>query len=148
MGIKYRTTKKKFRDNGDNGVIKEKYFAKIVSNGEVSLKEVAELVAESSTLASYEVEMVIKALACQMKTLLVKGNTVDLGELGRFKVGFKSKACETPEDISCKSVTKMYINYKSHKDLLQAVRNASLEQDRRCDENGNYVKYSHSKKTE
>lgn len=129
----------------DKGEIKEKYFAKILLNGVVDLKFIAREVEHSSSMSAADFEATTKHLVTLLKRHLCNGEIVDLGELGRFKPCFSSKACDNLEDVSVKTIENLRINYKANKQLLNAVKDTPLSQDRRFDEHGNRVEYSHTK---
>ncbi|MBR1775082.1 MAG: hypothetical protein IJ759_06105 [Bacteroidales bacterium] len=142
MGIRFRKNVRKYMDNG---VIKEKYFAKILSEGTVPQHRVTKLAENDSTMASFELDMAISIITLQLKRWLALGFTVDLGELGRFKPGITATPCDNPDDVNVKSISKIYINYKPGKELLQHVQQTKLIPDRHYDEYGQRLNYTHTK---
>ena len=142
MAIGYRKTIKKYMDNGE---IKEKYFAKILSSGEIHLKDIAREVEHASSMTAEDFEAAVKHLARLLEKHHANGKTVDLEELGRFKPCFNSKATDKLKDVSSEIIDNVRINYKASKELLKAVKETPLVEDRRLDEYGRLVEYSHTK---
>ncbi|MBR1770127.1 MAG: hypothetical protein IJ748_06700 [Bacteroidales bacterium] len=141
MGIRYRKTRRKVNYNGE---VRQQYSAKIISSGTLTLRDIAKRVAFQSTMSVPEFEMAVSLLAGQVKEQLANGFTLDLGDLGRFKPCFTSKACDNLSDINNKSISNVRVNYKAGKEIAQKLRETSLESVRDIDEYGRKLNYAHS----
>ena len=60
-----------------------------------------------------DVKAVLMALGMKLDFYLQQGNVVDLGDVGKFKMGFKSTAEEDASKLSPKrNIIKYHINYQ------------------------------------
>jgi predicted histone-like DNA-binding protein len=109
MAIRYRVTK---RNNSIQNK-KEQYIMQAVTTGMVDLETISEAISNECTLHSVDVQAVLIALGKKLDFYLQQGNIVDLGDVGKFKMGFQCKAEEDPTLLSPKqSIKKYHVNYQ------------------------------------
>jgi predicted histone-like DNA-binding protein len=109
MAIRYRVTK---RNNSIQNK-KEQYIMQAVTTGTVDLETISEAISNECTLHSVDVQAVLIALGKKLDFYLQQGNIVDLGDVGKFKMGFQCKAEEDPTLLSPKqSIKKYHVNYQ------------------------------------
>ena len=77
-----------------------KYYAHMVSTGEVGTEELANLIQENTTFKRSEVRGIIDELVSQMKRELALGQTVNLEGFGRFHLAVESEGSDTPEEFN------------------------------------------------
>ncbi len=143
MSIQYR---KQEKNVNVNGTTKKMYDAKIVYTGVKTLDEIAQEICNDCSLTEADVIGAIKAIENSLYNAISQGYIVDLGDLGRFKPSFTSKAVEKASEVKksdIKNVTCIYKPSVKTKKNLQAVE---LELNPNYDLNGNLVVKKHSKK--
>ena len=79
-----------------------KYYAHMVSTGEVGTEELAEAIQENTTFKRGEVRGIIDELVSEMKRQLSRGQTVCLDGFGRFHLSVQSTPAERPQSFSIK----------------------------------------------
>jgi predicted histone-like DNA-binding protein len=112
MALNYRITKRK------NNIInpeETQYIMQAVSKGVIDLDKVCYDISHQCTLTESDVVGVIKALGNKLQDALEQGYTVDLGDIGRFKLGIKGTAKPNPKLLSKKSIQKFTLNYQPSK---------------------------------
>jgi predicted histone-like DNA-binding protein len=75
------------------------------------------------SLHEVDVKAVLTALVIKLDYYLQKGNVVDLGHVGKFKMGFKSTAKDDPTKLSPKrNIKKYHINYQPSLKLKRKLK--------------------------
>ncbi|MDR1553937.1 MAG: HU family DNA-binding protein, partial [Prevotellaceae bacterium] len=74
------------RGNPGNPDAPKKWYPVLKSTGMIKEREVAKLLAEETTLNPKEAEMAVSQLLKVVTNLLLNGNTVQLGNLGSFRI--------------------------------------------------------------
>lgn len=108
MAIRYR----KQQVTGEGMSAYKKWYAKAISLGEVTTKQLAEEISHSTTVTRSDIMAVLIELFEAMKTHLQNSQTVTLDEIGSFRVGIKSRAVNSAEDVKANSITGYRIIYK------------------------------------
>lgn len=86
MALKYRITK---RRNNIKNTDEPQYIMQAVSKGVIDLEKICRDISNSCTIKESDVVGVVSALGHNLRDHLEQGYTVDLGDLGRFKLGLK-----------------------------------------------------------
>lgn len=109
MAIRYRITK---RSNSIQQK-KEQYIMQAVHTGKIDIDFISSAISNECSLHEVDVKAVLMALGIKLEYFLEKGNIVDLGDVGKFKMGFKSVAEEDATKLSPKrNIKKYHINYQ------------------------------------
>lgn len=98
MSIKIRLIKNNIKRSSSYG----KYFAKTVSQGEITLKELAVEASRNSTLRQSDVIAVITELEEMLRYRLAEGQTVVLDGIGRFSLRVESEGVDDPSKFRIK----------------------------------------------
>jgi len=110
MAIRYRITK---RTNNINLAKDSNYIMQAVSTGTIDSRRLSKEISMESTLSPTDVHAVLFALGEKLQFHLLEGKTVDLENIGKFKLGFKSKAEDEPLKLSPKrSILKYHLNFQ------------------------------------
>jgi predicted histone-like DNA-binding protein len=119
MALRYRITKRKNNiGNKENG-----YILQAVNTGTIDLDRLSEYISNECTLHSVDVKAVLMALGKKLDFYLKDGKIVDLGDVGKFKMGFKGTAAESPELLSVKkNIQKFHINYQPSLKLKRQLK--------------------------
>lgn len=96
MALHIKLVKHNVKRNSSYG----KYFAKAVSQGEVTLAELAEEACRNSSLTEGTVTHVVTELQDMLRERLAEGQTVVIDGIGRFSLRVESIGVDRPEDFS------------------------------------------------
>lgn len=96
MAVHIKLIKNNIKSSSSYG----KYFAKAVSQGEVSLKEIAEEACRNSGFSEGSVVGVVTELQNILKEKLMDGHTVVLPGIGRFSLRVESIGVDDPKDFN------------------------------------------------
>ena len=106
MAIRYRITK---RTNTIASIKKEQFIMQAVNTGKIDIKEISKEISTENTHSISDVIGVITALGLKLQQHLEDGKIVDLGDVGKFKMGFQSKASDQATDLTPKKILKSFI---------------------------------------
>lgn len=124
MAIPYRITKRK--DNiGPKG--EEYYIMQAISTGEIDVERLSYLISNECTVKRPDVLAVLAALGDKMKELLEEGHVVNLENIGRFRMGFKSTPQASPELLKTQEIQKFHINYQPTPKMKKWLKSKSTE---------------------
>ena len=96
MAVHIKLIKNNIKSSSSYG----KYFAKAVSQGEVTLKEIAEEACRNSGFSEGSVVGVVTELQDILKEKLRDGHTVVLPGIGRFSIRVESIGVDDPKDFN------------------------------------------------
>lgn len=88
--------------------------------------EVAELVADETTLNPMEALMAIRQLRKIVQRLLLDGKSVKLGNWGTFNVTLNTEGADTKEELTANNVKRVNINFQAGNDLKNAMQKADF----------------------
>ena len=119
MSLHYRITKR----NNSTSENTPNYILQAINTGTIDLDTLSESISNECTLHSVDVKAVLMALGKKLDFHLSEGKIVDLGDVGKFKMGISGKAEETPEALSVKrNIKKFHINFQpSFKNEKKAI---------------------------
>jgi predicted histone-like DNA-binding protein len=120
MAIRYRITK---RSNTIANNKKEQFILQAVNTGTIDLERICKEISNESTLSVVDVKAVLIALGIKMQFHLEEGKIVDLGDVGKFKIGFQCKAEENAQNLSPKrNIKKYHLNYQPSKQMKRRLK--------------------------
>ena len=88
------------------------WFGRAVSLGAVTTRQLSEEIAHSTTVTRSDVMAVLIELFEVMKQHLQNSETVQLDEIGSFKVGFRSVPAKTEKEFTASNVKSFHILYR------------------------------------
>ncbi|SFS48570.1 HU family DNA-binding protein [Lutibacter maritimus] len=110
MPIRYRITK---RSNNIALEKKSNYIMQAVSTGTIDINRLSYEISNECTLSKVDVKAVLFALGEKLEFHLKEGKTIDIENIGKFKIGFKSIAAENAKDLTPKkSIVKYHLNFQ------------------------------------
>ncbi len=122
MAIRYRITK---RTNTIAANKKDQYIMQAVNTGTVDIRQIAREISTEGSLSISDVVGAITALGIKMQQHLEDGKIVDLGDVGKFKIGFQCKAAENESDLTPKkNIKKFHLNYQPSLELKHRLKKA------------------------
>ena len=112
MSVKYKLIQRKDMST-DAGPGSKLYYAQAVSTGEMTLDELCEDIAESSTVTSADVKAVLDRLGWILSKNLKAGRIVQVGELGNFRMTLGSSGAPTIEEFNSSLIRKPKVSFVS-----------------------------------
>jgi predicted histone-like DNA-binding protein len=119
--------KKVQRGNPANPSAPKLWYPILKSLGLVKEKEVAKLLADETTLNPKEAEMTIFQLLKVVVKLLLDGHTVQLGELGSFRLTIHSEGSETEEEVSANKIRNVQIRFTPSSEVREQIQKATFK---------------------
>lgn len=88
--------------------------------------EVAELIADETTLNPMEAQMAIRQLRKVVQRLLLDGKSVKLGNWGTFNVTLNTEGADTKDALTARNVKVVNINFQPGTELKAAMQRADF----------------------
>lgn len=126
MSVKYKLIQRKDMST-DAGPGSKLYYAQAVSAGEMTLDELCEDIAESSTVTSADVKAVLDRLGWILSKNLKAGRIVQVGELGNFRMTLGSSGAPTIEEFNSSLIRKPKVSFHPGKRLQETRSLVSFE---------------------
>lgn len=104
-----------------------KYYPSVVTGGRVTLRDLADEIAEISTVSSIDMLAVLEALLKIIPREIAKGNIVELGGVGSFRVRIKSEGSDTAEEVNATNITNILPRFVPGKDFKKALNDAEFQ---------------------
>jgi predicted histone-like DNA-binding protein len=96
------------------------------STGLVKEKEVARRVADETTLNPKEAEFAVAQLFKVVTDYLLNGKTVQLGELGSFRLTVKSEGAATEAEVTATQIKHVNIRFTASETLKESLKKATF----------------------
>jgi predicted histone-like DNA-binding protein len=114
------------RGNPADPVAPKLWYPILKSMGLVREKEVARRVADETTLNPKEAEFAVAQLFKVVTDYLLNGKTVQLGELGTFRLTVHSEGVETEEGVTAAQIKHVNIRFAASEALKDALKKATF----------------------
>jgi predicted histone-like DNA-binding protein len=114
------------KGNPSDPSAQKKWYPVLKSTKLVKEKEVAQMLAEETTLNPKEAEMAVSQLLKVVTNLLLEGNTVQLGELGSFRVTLSSEGSASPEEVSANKIERINVRFTESEALKTTMKKATF----------------------
>lgn len=105
MGIRYKLVERKDMTAGALEGAKL-YYPQLMDNGRVSFDKLCDEVAEQSALTSGDVKNAVDRLVHCIAGHLADGQSVDVGDLGSFRISLRSSGSESAKDYSVNTMMR------------------------------------------
>jgi predicted histone-like DNA-binding protein len=90
----------------------------------VKEKQLAKLLADETTLNPKEAEMAMYQLLKVTVNLLLDGHTVQLGELGSFRLTARGEGAETEAEVNANNIKSVQVHFISSEALREQIKKA------------------------
>ena len=114
------------RGNPSDTTAPKKWYPVLKSTGMVKEREVAKQIADETTLNAKEAEMAISQALKVVTSLLLNGNTVQLGSLGSFRLTATTEASDKKEDVTASKIKKLNVRFTESEELKNALKKAKF----------------------
>jgi predicted histone-like DNA-binding protein len=125
MAINYRARQK--AQPGVPGGGTKKFYASIVTDGEVTVSGLSKEIEKFSSLSEPDIYGVIIALENVIQNKLSEGRIVKLEKLGTFYPTLSSEGKDTEEEIDSRSIKSVGVNYRPGSRILKALEDAEFK---------------------
>ncbi len=120
------------------GVTKEGYYGRVITNGTKTFDEILKSSTHGSTLDYREAELACKMMIDGIADSIKQGYIVDLGVLGKLYPAVNGKWDENADNLQLADM-KPKVTYKAGDDIAAAVKGASLSWTTEAETNENTV---------
>ena len=118
MTVKYNVVQ---RGNPSNAEAPKKFYPSIESSGRKTLRQMAERIAQISTVSSTDTMAVLEALLTTIPQELAAGNIVELGDFGNFWLRGDSEGTETAADVRASSIKGVLPRFNAGKEFKKVL---------------------------
>ena len=126
MSVKYRLVPRKNLKAGAEPDSRLLYASANVS-GTMDFEGVCNRIADRSTASDGDVALVLKGLVKCLTEGLQRGESIDLGDMGKFRVSLGSSGVETPEEFNVSMIRKPRIVFFPGKAIRLMLEDIKLE---------------------
>jgi len=103
------------------------YYGMTKTRSIISFDKITEAIARMSTASSGDTRLVLKSLCTVMQDELDRGNTVELGDFGRFRMTAGSTGAASEEDFHSGLFKKGHVIFTPGKPLKEVCAGISFE---------------------
>ncbi|MDR3260738.1 MAG: HU family DNA-binding protein [Tannerella sp.] len=103
------------------------WYPILKSLGLVKEKQVAKLLADETTLNPKEAEMALYQLLKVLVRLLLDGHTVQLGELGTFRLVVRSEGSEKEEEVNATKIKHLQLHFTASGETREQLSHATYK---------------------
>lgn len=121
MAIKFFRFKRKINNNG---VVVEKYMAQMQVETVIGFEEIAEKIEKDSSLTKGDLINSFYQMTSVAEDFLLNGHEVNFGPFGSFYPSMQATACDTPEEVTSKTIKKFHPIFKPSKELKKKFKEA------------------------
>lgn len=114
------------RGNPSDPKAPKKWYPVQYTTKMVSETEVAELIADETTLNPMEAQMAIRQLRKVVQRLLLDGKSVQLGNWGTFNITLSTTGADTKEELTARNVKTVNMNFQPGAELKTALQKADF----------------------
>ena len=108
----------------------KKYYAQVKSSGETTLRELAKLISQTSTVSTADVMAVLEGFIEILPQEIARGQIVRLGDFGSFSLSIKSEGEEKEEKVNANSIKGNKLNFRPGKVVKDALNQIQYEKDK------------------
>ena len=124
MPVKYSLAQ---RPNPSDPAAPKKFYATAKSEGEMTLRELANQIGAISTVSSIDTLAVLESLLQVIPGELLNGRIVRLGEFGSFRITLESEGADTAEDFNKSLIKRAKLNFRPGKLIANALKTADYQ---------------------
>ncbi len=110
------------RKNPQDQTAPAKYYAHVVNGEKVSIDQLARFVAKTSTMSRADCYGVMVAMVEAAVEELLRGNAIDLGFLGSFRIVVNSEGVETESEVNESLIKRAKLHFTPAKDFKDALK--------------------------
>jgi len=105
----------------------KKFYAIAVSDGEVTLRQLADQIANISTVSPIDTLAVLESLLQVIPDHLLNGRIVRLGDFGSFRLTLESNGADSADAFNKSFIKRVRLNFRAGKEIRSALKTADYE---------------------
>lgn len=125
MAIKYQSQERV--EPGVEGGGRRRYYARIVTDGEVTIDDIVKDIEKFSALSEPDIRGVIIALENVIQDKLADSKIIRLEKLGTLYPSLSSEGRDKEEDVDANCIKKVGVNYRPGPRILKAMQTAGFK---------------------
>ena len=118
MTVKFNVVE---RGNPTKPEAPKKFYPSLASTGRKTLRQIAEMVAEISTVSTVDTMANIEALLRVIPQQLADGNIVELGDFGNFWLKANAEGAETADAVRASQITTLLPRFNPGKQFKKVL---------------------------
>ncbi len=118
MSVNYKPVAKK---NPSQQTEPAKFYAQVVSSGDMTLRQLAKQITAISTVSTADTMAVIEAFLEVVPQALADGKIVRLGDFGSFSLSASSEGAVDEKSLSRNQIKKVSVKFRPGKEFTQAI---------------------------
>ena len=118
MSVKYNVVEK---GNPVNREAPRKFYPSIQSSGRLTLRELAAVAADRSTLTETDFIAAVETFLAIIPRELAKGNIVELGDFGSFWLRVNTDGAETAEEVRASQINSVLPRFNPGKEFKRTL---------------------------
>lgn len=107
----------------------KKWYANPVKSGTITQKNLATQISGRSSLTSGDIANVLQNLVELLPQELIKGNSVQLGDFGTFRVSFSSDGAENEKDFTTDKIKGVKVLFTPSTDFKRILSEMKFEKE-------------------
>ena len=122
MSVKFNVVE---RGNPGDPTAPKKFYPSIMSDGRITMRQLATTIAQMSTVSSADTMAVLEALLTTIPIEMTKGNIVELGDFGNFWLRNNAEGCDIADDVRAVHIINIkprFIPGKEFKKVLDGIK--------------------------
>jgi len=100
-----------------------RFYANIVTKGNVTLRQLAKEISVISTVSVADTMAVLEGLLEVVPKELANGNIVRLGDFGSFNLSISSEGVAGAKELSKDQIKKTSVKFRAGKEFMQVIDN-------------------------
>ena len=105
----------------------KKFYASAVINETIGIEDLTYEIEKLSTVNGADVRAVLYGIVQVVPELLAKGNSIQLGDLGFFRVGISSEGADSSEEIGPSKIRKSRVLFRTGRKLYKMLNNLTFK---------------------
>ena len=107
----------------------KKWYASPVKTGAVTQKNLATQISGRSSLTAGDVANVLQNLVELLPQELIKGNSVQLGDFGTFRISFSSEGVDNEKDFNIDKIKGITVLFTPSSDFKKILSDMKFEKE-------------------
>ncbi len=124
MSVKFNIVQ---RGNPANPQAPRKHYPSIQSSGRLSIRQLANEIADISTVSTVDTMAVLEAMLTVIPHELGNGNIVELGDFGNFWLRSTAAGAAKPEQVRATHVTGLLPRFNPGKEFKRMLQDVKFE---------------------
>ena len=118
MAVNYKPVPKK---NPSKQTDPPKYYAQVVTSGDINIRQIAKQVASMSTVSPIDTLAAIEAFLEVVPEALADGKIVRLGDFGSFSVQVSSEGALVADELTSHNIKKVSVKFRPGKEFAKVT---------------------------